>query len=106
VGKSLWGTITSTNDIAQINVKGDYGSQGAFNLDGERISAGIDVGRNLQNFIVGGSILTDSNVFVDDNLGLLDVGGDIQENATIDVQTLGTQQVDGEIFGDIIIRAD
>ncbi|MGB7161176.1 MAG: hypothetical protein WBD40_24155 [Tepidisphaeraceae bacterium] len=103
-GRSLYGAVISTNNIAQVRVGTDFGAPGALNEDGDTVSAGIDAGGDLNQFIVKGSLLDGSTVFVGDDLGFLQVGGDIQEGATVSVEHLLSQQIDGDVFGDVIIR--
>ena len=104
--REMWGTLLSSNDIQQVIVTGDIGSSGAFNEDGDRISAGIDVGRNLNLLQVGGSIKDGATIYVDDRLTKIIVGGDIEEEARVDMKTLGDLDITGELNGDFVVRSE
>jgi hypothetical protein len=104
--KQMWGTLLSSNDINEIRITGDIGSGGAFNEDGERLSAGIDVGRNLGLLQVDGSVLDGTTIYVDNRLEKMIVGGDIQEDARVDMRFLGDLDITGELNGDFIVRSE
>ncbi|MDQ3441209.1 MAG: hypothetical protein M3478_12755, partial [Planctomycetota bacterium] len=103
-GRALYGTLISTNNIDEVLVGTDVGAVGSFNFEGERVSAGIDVGGDFLSFRVGGSVLDGSTVFVGDLLGLLAVDGDIQEESRIDTKRFGTLKLGGSLNGDLVIR--
>jgi hypothetical protein len=103
-GRALFGSVTSSNNASLIRVGTDFGAPGAFNADGDRISAGVDVGRNLSQFIIKGSMLDGSTGFVGDDLGFLQVGGDIQDGALLSVESLSSQDIGGQVFGEVEIR--
>jgi hypothetical protein len=106
ITKQMWGTLLSSNDINEVRITGDIGSGGAFNEDGERLSAGIDVGRNLGLLKVDGSILDGATIYVDNRLEKIIVGGDIQEDARVDMRFLGDLDITGELHGEFIVRSE
>jgi hypothetical protein len=103
--RSMFGALVSTNDIAQLQVGTFFGAPGTFREeDGSKLTAGVDVGRDLKSFVVGDSILDGATVFVNRQLGFLGVGGNIEEGATLSTKTLASQDIGGEVFGDVEIR--
>lgn len=106
-GRAMYGTVLSSNDIGEIAVAWEIGSTGLVFLDdGERFSAGIDVGGSLHLLRVGRDIIDGATIWVDDRLGSVIIDGDVEEEARIDVEELGSIRVGGSIFGDFIIRSE
>jgi len=103
--KQMWGTLLSSNDINEVIIAGDVGSGGAFNEDGERLSAGIDVGRNLNLLQVGGAIVDGATIYVNNRLGHAILSNGILEGARVDTRFLGDLDITGPLDGDLIIRS-
>lgn len=89
--RSLYAQVESSLDIGTIKVGTDLGSPR------------IRTGRHLEMLNVTGSTLTDSLVSVNRRLGSLIIGFDHQDGATIMADEIGSQQIGGQVLGDIII---
>ena len=59
---------------------------------------------NVKSFSVNGSVLTGTNVFVRHTLKKLFIHGDLQANANITARAIGTQEIDGQVLGNIAIK--
>jgi hypothetical protein len=100
VGKSLFGLLTAEVDINNLVIDEHLASSGT---SGPPAAAGVDVGRDLKRLVVGGDVLSTALVEIDDDLGQLIVGGDVEDGAVIRAESIGTQDIDGEVFGSIVI---
>lgn len=89
--RSLFAVVEASVDVGSINV-GTY-------LGSPRIL----VGRHLDTLNVRNSILSGADVTVRGRLGSLVIGEDHEAGATVRADEIGTQQIGGQVLGDIII---
>jgi hypothetical protein len=66
------------------------------------LNANIDVGGNLGNLIVGGSVTTGTTVNVGNIMNVLRVAGDVQAGSTIEAKKIKRKLIKGAIDGTII----
>jgi hypothetical protein len=72
-------------------------------VGGDVAAKRIQVGGNLGELTINGSVLTGSTIRVGKTLNTLFVGRDIKANAVIRAKAINEQTVNGQIIGDIII---
>lgn len=87
---SSYARITASVDGGNFYFGGDLGST-------------INIGRNLNELRVVGNVNTGANVTIANRLNRLIVGGDVQTGSRIQAASIGTQQIGGQVFGDIVI---
>jgi hypothetical protein len=88
---NLFSTINASQGIGAISVGGDIGARR------------IQIGGNLDELTVNGSVLTGTTIRVGRILDELFIGRDLKANATIRAKAINEQTVNGQIIGDIII---
>jgi hypothetical protein len=113
------GTIRGTNTISaegpegtieSINTKASFSASVVASLDIRSIQVGtqlasptIRAGRNVSMLQVKGNVLGNTDVSVGRTLGTLIIGRDVKAGARIAADAIQTQQIGGQVFGDIVI---
>jgi hypothetical protein len=94
-GGNLSGTAFAARGIRTIDVGGNLGT--AFTQGGIRSGADINLLR------VRGDVSGTGYVRADRTIKLIDIGGDIEEDAVLRAKSVTEQQIDGVVYGDIVI---
>jgi len=89
--RALLGKINASVKIGTVTTGTDLGSHD--------LSSSNDIG----TLTVNGSIMSGANVRARDTLESLNVGHNIQDNATVTARRINNQQIKGQVFGDVII---
>jgi hypothetical protein len=105
------GGLTVNGPLTSLIVDGSFGPAGTpIQVNGNAgtirirhdLGTNINVTGNLQQLIVGGSVLTGSNSTIGGVLNLLQITGDVQAGATIQAELIKRQRVKGQILGSIL----
>ena len=91
-GRSFYGTVSASVGIGSVNIGTELGSASFQSFGG------------IDTLNVGTSVTPLAYIRANKNLGSLNIGGNIEENATVRARSISKQRVGGVIFGSIVIR--
>jgi len=106
------GGLAVTGPITNLIFDGDAGNTGdTITINGNstlvkipgNLAASLNVTGNLGQLLIGGSILSGSNVTISNVLNLLQLGADLQAGATLSAHLIKRQIIKGKVLGTITI---
>jgi hypothetical protein len=89
--RALMGRVNASVKIGTLTTGTDLGSHD--------VSSSNDIG----TLVINGSIMDGASIRARDTIESLNVGKNIQENATVTARKINNQNVKGQVFGDVVI---